>query len=527
MPNWLWPVVGTVRVIVHPFNEPRDYGLHEGCDVRAALGVDVVAVAAGTIDKVYKWSGGTTGNNAYGNHIRIKHDDGYSTFYAHLSAIKQGLAVGQRVTAGQHIGDAGSTGNSTAAHLHFQAMHPTLGLDGYVYPKVLNPAPFITGVVVAKILTTSRVGIHNEIISPQFTTWLDSLEVWPNNALVCETGTAAWLKSRAPAMTIYYRWTEQDNNAQYYLNKGEVGGIEYADAMPKHGAIDYYTGLNESSGGTREGLEKTVRFYIGFAKRCKQLGIKPGSGQIAVGNPDTSLVPLMRDMVLSALDAGGVVTYHGYGGVLLRYAEEWLSMRAAIQWRDQLGIRFPLYLSEGLWDYCTESIPDGPWRDLLRDGHLTLATLRDQLEAINQACIEHFVRGLAAFTVGGHSEWVRYDFLLNTGAMAVLRDHWAAHVGEVLPPVDPPTTIPAPTPLPAVLYVTAQPRVNIRSLPATTAIDIGNVYYRCPVKPLERQIVNGATWYRVYINTREMVSGIQVEQEGWIIAEWLSINRPA
>lgn len=520
MPKWLWPVAGSIRVIVHPFNEPRSYGKHEGVDVRAALGVDVVAVAPGIVDKVYRWTGGTTGNNAYGNHIRIKHDDGYSTFYAHLSAIKQGLAVGQRVTTGQHIGDAGSTGNSTAAHLHFQAMHPLLGLDGYVYPKVVDPTPFITGVTMPKILSTSRIGIHNEIISPAFTNWLDSLEIWPNNALVCETGTAAWLKSRAPGMVIYYRWTEHDYRAQYYLDKGEQGGIEFADNMPKSPAIDYYTGLNEPSGGTREGLIKTINFYIGFAKRCKQLGIKPCGPQIAVGNPDTSLVLLMRDMVLAILDAGGVISYHGYSAVILAYAKEWLAMRAAIQWRDQLGIQFPLYLSEGLWDYCTDDIPDGPWRDLLRDNHLTLTGMRDQLESINQLCIQHFVRGLAAFTVGGLSEWVRYDFLLNTGAMAMLRDHWAAHVGEQLPPADPPiTTIPGPLPL--VMYVTAQPRVNLRSEPSTTSRDIGNVYYRHAVKPLEKR----DNWYRVGFSGKD-IDGIAHDIEGWIVGEWLSVNRP-
>lgn len=55
---------------------------------------------------------------SYGNHIRINHDDGSSSLYAHLSRI--GVAIGQRVTAGMRIGAVGSTGNSTGPHLHFE-----------------------------------------------------------------------------------------------------------------------------------------------------------------------------------------------------------------------------------------------------------------------------------------------------------------------------------------------------------------------------------------------------------------------
>lgn len=55
---------------------------------------------------------------SYGNHIKINHTDGSGSLYAHLSKIL--VAVGDKVSAGQKIGEVGSTGNSTGPHLHFE-----------------------------------------------------------------------------------------------------------------------------------------------------------------------------------------------------------------------------------------------------------------------------------------------------------------------------------------------------------------------------------------------------------------------
>ena len=53
-----------------------------------------------------------------GNGIIINHADGYRTYYGHLYSVR--VAVGQRVSPGEHIGAMGTTGNSTGPHLHFQ-----------------------------------------------------------------------------------------------------------------------------------------------------------------------------------------------------------------------------------------------------------------------------------------------------------------------------------------------------------------------------------------------------------------------
>jgi murein DD-endopeptidase MepM/ murein hydrolase activator NlpD len=65
----------------------------------------------------------------------IDHGNGWITVYGHLSQIN--VSACQGVVAGQGIGLAGSTGNSTGAHLHFE----TRDNGGFVNPWNVLPAP--------------------------------------------------------------------------------------------------------------------------------------------------------------------------------------------------------------------------------------------------------------------------------------------------------------------------------------------------------------------------------------------------
>jgi murein DD-endopeptidase MepM/ murein hydrolase activator NlpD len=56
----------------------------------------------------------------FGKLIILDHGLGYQTYYAHLSVIKPEIKVGARVARGDVIGLVGSTGHSTAPHLHFE-----------------------------------------------------------------------------------------------------------------------------------------------------------------------------------------------------------------------------------------------------------------------------------------------------------------------------------------------------------------------------------------------------------------------
>lgn len=126
---------------------PRDYdgdGIkddqHEGTDfapVGNACLPNIVACADGVVESIR-----TVG--AYGNRIKVKHVVGADTFYTwycHLSVIE--VAVGARVKRGQIIGVMGSTGNSTAPHLHLNLQHIGHGLSGFVISDAVDPEPFI------------------------------------------------------------------------------------------------------------------------------------------------------------------------------------------------------------------------------------------------------------------------------------------------------------------------------------------------------------------------------------------------
>ncbi|WP_413719822.1 DUF5930 domain-containing protein [Silicimonas sp. MF1-12-2] len=99
--------------------------MHEGHDWAGATGTPIHATADGVVVHAGRQSG-------YGNLIKIKHDFGFETRYAHLSKIR--VKVGQRVSRGDRIGDMGNTGRSTGTHLHYEVR---------VGGKPVNPLKYI------------------------------------------------------------------------------------------------------------------------------------------------------------------------------------------------------------------------------------------------------------------------------------------------------------------------------------------------------------------------------------------------
>lgn len=98
---------------------------HYGLDIAGAEGDSVSCFADGSV--------GTVGESALlGNYVTVNHDLGFSTLYAHCSAIA--VSAGQRVQKGEVIASVGATGNATGPHLHFE-VH-----DGGQY---LNPIYYV------------------------------------------------------------------------------------------------------------------------------------------------------------------------------------------------------------------------------------------------------------------------------------------------------------------------------------------------------------------------------------------------
>ncbi|PTE23482.1 peptidase M23 [Cereibacter changlensis JA139] len=108
-------------------NDPFGRGKrrHEGTDLAGAYGSPVYSTADGVVVHA-GWSSG------YGRLVKIKHDFGIETRYAHLAQIR--VDVGQRVSRGDRIGDMGNSGRSTGTHLHYEVR-----LGG----NAVNPMTFI------------------------------------------------------------------------------------------------------------------------------------------------------------------------------------------------------------------------------------------------------------------------------------------------------------------------------------------------------------------------------------------------
>ena len=90
--------------------------MHKGVDFAAPSGTPIYAGGNGVIEYIGR-------NGGYGKYIRIRHNNGYKTAYAHLSNYKSGIAKGVRVNQGEVIGYVGSTGNSTGPHLHYEILY--------------------------------------------------------------------------------------------------------------------------------------------------------------------------------------------------------------------------------------------------------------------------------------------------------------------------------------------------------------------------------------------------------------------
>ena len=95
---------------IHPIYKTRKF--HYGMDFSAPVGTEIYATGDGVVSKVKKSKRGL------GYHVVIDHDFGYETVYGHMSGFE--VRKGQKVTRGQVIGYVGSTGHSTAPHLHYE-----------------------------------------------------------------------------------------------------------------------------------------------------------------------------------------------------------------------------------------------------------------------------------------------------------------------------------------------------------------------------------------------------------------------
>ena len=111
--------------------DPKTGGrrMHSGVDFAAGSGTPLYATADGVVTHA-GWQSG------YGRLVKIKHDFGIETRYAHQSRIR--VKVGQRVSRGQRIGDMGASGRVTGVHLHYEVRVGGKAVNPMIYIKAAN-----------------------------------------------------------------------------------------------------------------------------------------------------------------------------------------------------------------------------------------------------------------------------------------------------------------------------------------------------------------------------------------------------
>jgi murein DD-endopeptidase MepM/ murein hydrolase activator NlpD len=118
---------------IHPIYKTRKF--HWGMDFSAPKGTPVYATGNGKVERVRR------SRRGYGNQVKINHGFGYKTFYAHLD--RYVVRKNQKVKRGDLIGYVGTSGISTAPHLHYEVVKGNRKLNPvYFYFSDLTPEEY-------------------------------------------------------------------------------------------------------------------------------------------------------------------------------------------------------------------------------------------------------------------------------------------------------------------------------------------------------------------------------------------------
>jgi murein DD-endopeptidase MepM/ murein hydrolase activator NlpD len=200
---------------------PHGFAGHEGIDLDADVGDPIVAVADGVVHMAHAPA---TGHN-YGTHLRINHAGGYQTIYAHLSALH--VQKDQQVKAGQLIGLAGSSGNSTGPHLHFSLKKANAESPGYP-GNFIDPLPFLLAFAQSNPQPGTSVAANEAVsVSPTATASLPTGNAPSISTVAAESivvpPNASWSARKAGEF-----WNK---HGAYLANECQRLGIDPADAI--------------------------------------------------------------------------------------------------------------------------------------------------------------------------------------------------------------------------------------------------------------------------------------------------------
>ncbi|UCF04529.1 MAG: M23 family metallopeptidase [bacterium] len=119
-----WPVHGHITRKFDISGGEKDPEYHPGIDISVPLGTPIRAAAAGSVTE-------TGWDDVYGYYVQIDHGYGIKTLYGHSERLV--VIRGERIGRGQTLGYTGSTGKSTAPHLHFEVTQNNVHMDPLKY----------------------------------------------------------------------------------------------------------------------------------------------------------------------------------------------------------------------------------------------------------------------------------------------------------------------------------------------------------------------------------------------------------
>ena len=219
-------------------------GSHGGIDYAAPTGTPVVSSQQGVVTFA-GWDG------TYGYRVAVRHPDGHTTYYAHLSAMN--VSVGQQVGVGHRLGAVGSTGNSTGPHLHFEVrqpngarMDPNAWLQGARVPDASGGYSFAP-------MTVTKTGVRVTPLANEE----DFPEGEPNMVdITAHESRYGYVapESRFEVVSSEQRFEQESRSGEEVPGSaptigGSQGEVEWQDTQVEGGAMPSGAPANSESGG--------------------------------------------------------------------------------------------------------------------------------------------------------------------------------------------------------------------------------------------------------------------------------------
>lgn len=241
---------------------------HKAIDIAASSGSPVYAAEDGTVSYVQIWDGSydTTGMMSYGHMVEVRHADGNTTLYAHLSEIN--VQQGEKVVRGQRIGRVGSTGNSTGYHLHFEVITAEGKADPAEYLRTM-PGEWImsyaadteAGISPTAVGDAGKSVIHyNSLAKDTTTTVTGSLGHLPTKTIKSgSTEYPAYCLEKAKLIwgDIDFKWSSFTVPQQTTMKAILAEGFHEVNALDKTGWM-----VSQGSGKVGNYREETAKWLV-------------------------------------------------------------------------------------------------------------------------------------------------------------------------------------------------------------------------------------------------------------------------